>query len=49
MQSLFGVLEEEGIGCPSTSGMFLIEVNTVSNNYQWVLDTSCGSHMCTNV
>ena len=33
----------------STSGMFLIEVNTVSNNNQWVLDTGCGSHKFTNV
>ena len=29
--------------------MFAIEVNTVSHNNQWVLDTCCGSHICTNV
>ena len=34
---------------PSTSGMFVIEVNNVSHNNQWVLDTGCGSHICTNV
>ena len=49
MQSLFGVLEEKGIGYLFTSGKFVIEVNTISNNNQWVLDTSCSSHICTNV
>ena len=30
----------------SPSGIFLIEINTVSQNNQWVLDTGCGSHIC---
>ena len=34
---------------PSTSSMFVIEVNTVYNSNQWVLDTGCSSHICTNV
>ena len=29
--------------------MFIIEVNTVSNNNQWVLDTRCDSHICTDM
>ena len=32
----------------STSGIFVIEVN-VSYSSSWVLDTGCGSHICTNV
>ena len=30
----------------SPSGIFVIEINTVSQNNQWVLDTGCGSHIC---
>ena len=29
--------------------MFVIEVNTISSNNHCVLDTECGSHICTNV
>ena len=32
----------------STSGIFVIEVN-LSTSSSWVLDTGCGSHICTNV
>ena len=31
---------------PSTSCMFIIEVNTVSHDNLWVLDTGCGSLIC---
>ena len=30
----------------STLSMIFIEANIVSNNNLWVLDTSCGSHIC---
>jgi len=32
----------------STSGIFVIEIN-LSTSASWVLDTGCGSHICTNV
>ncbi|KAI5405545.1 hypothetical protein KIW84_052365 [Lathyrus oleraceus] len=32
----------------STSGIFVIEIN-LSTYASWVLDTGCGSHICTNV
>ena len=32
----------------STSGIYVIEIN-MSNFYSWVLDTGCGSHICTSV
>ena len=32
----------------TTSGIFVIEVN-LSTSSNWVLDTGCGSHICTNV
>ena len=31
---------------PSSSGIYVIEVNTVSRDNLWVLDTDCGSHIC---
>ena len=34
---------------PSTSGMFIIEVNIVSNYNQRVLDSGCGSHICADM
>ena len=33
---------------PSSSGMFMIEVN-LSPVTSWVMDTGCGSHICTSV
>ena len=32
-----------------TSGIYVIEINAASNNNAWVLDTGCGSHICSNV
>ena len=34
---------------PSTSDMFVIEVNIFSHDNLWVLDTSCGSHIFMDV
>ena len=34
---------------PSTLGMFINEVNTISHKNQWVLDIGCSSQICTNV
>ena len=31
---------------PSSSGIYVIEVNTISHDNIWVLDTGCGSHIC---
>ena len=42
-------LKKKASDAPFTSSMFVIEVNNVSNNIQWVFDTNCGSHFCTNV
>ena len=36
-----------GVGT-SNSGIFVIEIN-LSTSASWVLDTGCGSHICTNV
>ena len=43
-------LEElkKGSVTPSTSGIYVIEVN-LSISTSWVLDTGCGSHICSNV
>ncbi|KAL0411479.1 UNVERIFIED_CONTAM: hypothetical protein Slati_3737600, partial [Sesamum latifolium] len=38
--------------CPqilSNSGIFVIEVNMISNGGSWVLDTGCGAHICNNL
>ena len=40
-------LKKNGGGA-STSGIFVIEVN-LSISISWVLDTGCGSHICSNV
>ena len=42
-------LKKKASCAPSTSNMFVIEVNTVSHDNLWVLDTSCGSHICTDM
>ena len=41
-------LKKEKHGDASTSGIYVIEVNTNTafNNQNWVLDTGCGSHIC---
>jgi hypothetical protein len=38
---------KNGVETP-TSGIFVIEIN-LSTSASWVLDTGCGSHICTNV
>ena len=48
-KAYLGSLKKRALDAPSTLGMFVIEVNIVSNSNQWVLDTSCGSYICTNV
>ncbi|KAL0299959.1 UNVERIFIED_CONTAM: hypothetical protein Sangu_3146600 [Sesamum angustifolium] len=38
--------------CPNLSsnqGMFVVEVNMVTNSASWVLDTSCGAHICNDL
>jgi len=40
-------LKAKGIAKPS--GMFMIELNNTSISNSWVLDTGCGTHICTNV
>ena len=30
----------------SSLGIFIIEINTISKNNQWVLDIGSGSHIC---
>ena len=44
-----GSLKKKASDAPSSSSMFVIEVNTISHNNQWVLDTDYRSHICTNV
>ena len=34
---------------PTPLGIYVIEVNTVSYGNFWVLDTGCGSHICTDM
>ena len=34
---------------PSSSGIYVIEVNTISYGNLWVLDTGCGSYICTDM
>ena len=48
-KAYLGSLKKKASDAPSTSCMFVIEVNIVSNNNQWILDTGCGSHIRTNV
>ena len=40
-------LRAEGVAVPS--GTFMIELNNTSTSNSWVLDTGCGTHICTNV
>ncbi|KAL0448222.1 UNVERIFIED_CONTAM: Retrovirus-related Pol polyprotein from transposon TNT 1-94 [Sesamum latifolium] len=38
--------------CPqllSNPGMFVVEVNMISNSASWVLDTNCGAHICNDL
>ncbi|KAL0463126.1 UNVERIFIED_CONTAM: hypothetical protein Slati_0200200 [Sesamum latifolium] len=38
--------------CPqllSNPGIFVVEINMVSNSTSWVLDTDCGAHICNNL
>ncbi|KAL0455452.1 UNVERIFIED_CONTAM: hypothetical protein Slati_0884400 [Sesamum latifolium] len=38
--------------CPqllSNPGMFVIEVNMITNAASWLLDTGCGAHICNNL
>ena len=34
---------------PSSSGIFVNEINTISRGNIWVLDTGCGSHICNDM
>ena len=34
---------------PSSLDIYVIEVNTVSRDNLWVLDTGCGSHRCNDM
>ena len=34
---------------PTSSGFYVIEINTVSHGNVWVLDTSCSSHICNDM
>ncbi|KAL0455926.1 UNVERIFIED_CONTAM: hypothetical protein Slati_0931800 [Sesamum latifolium] len=49
------IAKEKGIGRGSvhnsspTQGMFVIEVNMITNAASWVLDTGCGAHICNNL
>ena len=38
--------KKEAFDAASSSSLFVIEINTVSQNNQWVLDTNCGTHIC---
>jgi hypothetical protein len=40
--------KKNGLVEAETSGIYVIEVN-VTTSTSWVLDTGCGSHICTNV
>ena len=42
-------LKKKALDAPFTSGMFVIEVNTICNSNLWVFDTCCGSHIYTDV
>ena len=34
---------------PSSSGIYVIEANTISHDNLWVLDVGCGSHICNDM
>ncbi|PNX82340.1 retrotransposon protein putative Ty1-copia subclass, partial [Trifolium pratense] len=40
--------KKNGIESSNSAGIFVIEIN-LSTSASWVLDTGCGSHICTNV
>ena len=42
-------MEKAKHGDASASGIFMIEINTASSMNTWVLDTGCGSHICTHL
>ncbi|KAL0411351.1 UNVERIFIED_CONTAM: Retrovirus-related Pol polyprotein from transposon TNT 1-94 [Sesamum latifolium] len=33
----------------SNPGMFVVEINMISNSASWVLDTGCGAHICNDL
>ena len=33
----------------SPSGIYVVDVNTISHDNIWVLDTGCGSHICNDM
>ena len=41
-------LKKKKTGETSSSGIYVIQIN-FSPSSSWVLDTGCGSHICTNV
>ena len=41
--------DKESDAAPSSSGIFVIELNTVSSIKTWVLDTGCGSHIRSDI
>ena len=45
---LFKEEQKQNVAKASSSGIFVIEVN-LSISTTWVLDTGCGSHICSNV
>ena len=40
--------KKKGSESSSTLGIFVIEANLSTSTF-WILDTDCGSHICTNV
>ncbi|GKE66221.1 retrotransposon protein, putative, ty1-copia subclass, partial [Tanacetum coccineum] len=40
-------LQDEKVENGSHSGMFMIELHNTTTSYSWVLDTGCGTHICT--
>ena len=40
--------KKNGVESSNSAGIFVIEIN-LSTSSTWVLDTGCGSHICTNV
>ena len=44
-QSYLEYMKKKAFDAASPSSLFVIEINTVSQNGQWVLDTGYGSHI----
>ena len=42
-------MKNKASNATSTSSMFVIEVNIISHDNLWVLDTDCVSHICTDM